>query len=220
MRDIVLLIIHLAVTAAKLLGPGGVRVVVAENLLLKHELTALCRPRKRAPNLSTLDRLLFGFGSLFPSGERIRKLATVLQPSTLLKFHDALVYGKHRRLFSSSHRPKKPGPKGPSDELIRAIVELKSRNPRFGCPRIALNISRTFGIETDQNIVRRVLLKHYRAPPRGVGPSWLTFLGHTKDSLRSADLLRCAIDRAQFVVGIGPNGSVHASHNRVRHSSR
>jgi putative transposase len=129
MRDIVLLIFHLAVTAAKLLGPGGVRAIVAENLLLKHELTVLCRARKRAPNLSTLDRFLFGFGSLFLSAERIRKLAVVLQPSTLLKFHDALVRGKYRRLFSSSHLPKKPGPKGPSDELIRAIVELKSRNP-------------------------------------------------------------------------------------------
>ena len=51
--------------------------------------------------------------------------------------NQALVRGKYRRLFSSSARPKKPGPKGPSESLIRAIVELKSRNPRFGCPRIA-----------------------------------------------------------------------------------
>jgi len=87
-----------------------VRAIVAENLLLKHELTVLCRARKRAPNLSTLDRFLFGFGSLFLSAERIRKLAVVLQPSTLLKFHDALVREKYRRLFSSSYLPKKPGP--------------------------------------------------------------------------------------------------------------
>jgi putative transposase len=100
MRDIVLLIIHLAVTAAKLLGPGGARAIVAENLLLKHELTVLCLPLKRAPNLLTLDRFLFGFGSLFLSGKRIHKLAIVLQPSTLLKFHDALVRQKYRRLFS------------------------------------------------------------------------------------------------------------------------
>jgi hypothetical protein len=48
-----------------------VSAVIAENIPLKHELTVLCRPRKRAPNLSTLERFLFGFGSLFPSGERI-----------------------------------------------------------------------------------------------------------------------------------------------------
>ena len=121
----------------------------------------MCRARTRAPSLCALDHFLFGFGSLFLSGERIRKVAVILQPLTLLKFHDSLVRGKYRRLFSSSHLRKKLGPKGPSDELIRAIVELKSRNPRFGCPRIALLISRTFGIEIDKNVVRRVLVKHY-----------------------------------------------------------
>ena len=34
--------------------------------------------------------------------------------STLLTFHQALVRGKYRRLFSSSARPKKSGPKGAS----------------------------------------------------------------------------------------------------------
>ena len=191
MKDIVLIFVHLAVTAAKLLGPGGVRTVVAENLLLKQQLIVLRRPRRRAPNLTVFDRFLFGFGALFLSLGRIRKVAIGLQPSTLLSFHEALVRRKYRRLFSSSHRPKKPGPKGPSEALIRAIVELKSRNPRFGCPRIALIISRTFGVDIDKNVVQRVLVKHYRAPPRGTGPSWLTFIGHTKDSLWSIDLFRC-----------------------------
>ena len=191
MKDVLLTIFHVAVVVAKLLGPGGVRAVVAENLLLKHQLIVLRRPRRRAPNLTVLDRFLFGFGSLFLSPGRIRKVAIGLQPSTLLKFHEALVRRKYRRLFSSSHRPKKPGPKGPSADLIRVIVELKSRNPRFGCPRIALIISRTFGVEIDKNVVYRVLSKHYRAPPRGTGPSWLSFIGHTKDSLWSVDLFRC-----------------------------
>jgi hypothetical protein len=39
---------------------------------------------------------------------------------------------------------------------IRAIVELKSRNPRFGCPRIARIISHTFGVDIDKNVVYRV----------------------------------------------------------------
>ena len=86
-------------------------------------------------------RLLCGFGALFLSPGRIRQVAIGLRPSTLLTFHQALVRGKYRRLFSASARPKKPGPKGPSEALIRAIVELKSRNPRFGCPRIARIIS-------------------------------------------------------------------------------
>ena len=98
---------------------------------------------------------------------------------------------KYRRLFSSSARPKKPGPKGPSEALIRAIVELKSRNPRFGCPRIARIISQTFGVDIDKNVVHGVLANHYRPAPGGTGPSWLSFIGHTTDSLWSVDLFRC-----------------------------
>ena len=86
MKDIVLIVIHLAVTVAKLLGPGGMRAVVAENLLLKQQLIVRRRPRRRAPNLTVWDRFLSGFGSLFLSPGRIRKIAIDLQPSTLLKF--------------------------------------------------------------------------------------------------------------------------------------
>jgi putative transposase len=40
-------------------------------------------------------------------------------------------------LFSPKRRGR-PGPKGPAPELITAIVEMKHRNPRFGCRRIAV----------------------------------------------------------------------------------
>src|SRR5262249_11829394 len=157
MTDLMLALFHLAVVTAKLCGSGGVRAVMAENLLLKHQLIVLRRARKRAPNLRASDRLLCGFWSLFLSTGRLRKIAVALRPSTLLAFHQALVHRKYRLLFSAGVRPKKPGPKGPDEALIRAIVELKSRNPRFGCPRIALIISRTFGINIDKNVVARVL---------------------------------------------------------------
>jgi transposase InsO family protein len=191
MNDLLLALLHLAVMTARLCGPGGVRTVIAENLLLKQQLIVLRRARKRAPNLALSDRLLCGFGSLFLSPGRIRKVAIAVRPSTLLAFHQALVGRKYHRLFSSSHCPKKPGPKGPSAALIQAIVELKSRNPRFGCPRIARIISLTFGVDIDKNVVYRVLSKHYRPATGGTGPSWLSFIGHTKDSLWSVDLFRC-----------------------------
>jgi putative transposase len=183
MRDLLLALLHLAVVTAKLCGSGGARAVMAENLLLKQQLIVLRRARKRAPNLTSSDRLLCGFWSIFLGAERIRKAAIALQPSTLLACHQAFVRRKYRRLFSSTPRPRKPGPKGPSDALIQAIVELKTRNPRFGCPRIALIISQTFGVAIDKNVVYRVLAKHYRPAPRGTGPSWLSFIGHTTDSL-------------------------------------
>ncbi len=40
-------------------------------------------------------------------------------------------------------------------------------------------------------MVRRVLTAHYRPEHSDDGTSWLTFLGHAKDSLWSIDLFRC-----------------------------
>ena len=82
MKDIVLLITRPAVTVAKLLGPGGTRAVIAEKLLLKQPLFVLGRLRRRSPDLTVLDRFLFGFGSLVLSPRRIRKIAIGLQPYT------------------------------------------------------------------------------------------------------------------------------------------
>ena len=49
-----MLVAHLLATSAKLLRPGGVRSVVAESLLLKHQLLTLKRSRKKAPKLTVL----------------------------------------------------------------------------------------------------------------------------------------------------------------------
>jgi putative transposase len=192
MRDLLLLAIHLLVTLAKLLRPGGARAVVAESLLLKHQLVIINRSRQRAPNLSSLDRFVLGLTTLFVSPHRIAKLSAILKPATLFKFHKALVDRKYRLLFSSSSIRRKPGPKGPSTDLIAAIVEMKRRNPKFGYVRIAQQIAHAFGVEIDKDVVRRVLAKHYRPGDSGTnGPSWLTFIGHVKDGLWSVDLFRC-----------------------------
>ena len=129
MRDLFILAIHLLVTAAKLLRPGGVRAVAAESLLLKHQLLISNRSRHRAPNLTNLDRFVLGLATLFVSPRRIPKLGALVKPATLFQFHKALVNRKYRLLFSSRDRRCKPGPKGPSAELIAAIVESKCRNP-------------------------------------------------------------------------------------------
>ena len=113
MRDLLLLTIHLLVTLAKLLGPGGTRQVAAESLLLKHQLLISNRSGQRAPNLTMLDRLVLGLTTLFVNPHRIPKLSAIIKPATLFKFHKALVYRKYRLLFSSSRRKRKPGPKGP-----------------------------------------------------------------------------------------------------------
>ncbi|MGZ5260577.1 MAG: hypothetical protein ACXWC0_23400 [Burkholderiales bacterium] len=192
MRDLLILAVHLLVTVAKLLRPGGARAVAAESLLLKHQLQISNRSRRRSPNLTSLDRFLLGLTSLFVSPRRIAKLAAILKPATLSKFHNALVERKYRLLFSSSAKRCKPGPKGPSLQVIAAILEIKTRNPKFGYLRIAQQISHVFGIDIDKDVVRRVLSKHFQPGGSGCnGPSWLTVIAHAKDSLWSVDLFRC-----------------------------
>ena len=190
MKDMLVLLAHLLTTIAKLLGPGGIRAVVADSLFMKQQLLVTNHSQRRAPNLSALDRLLLGFWSLFLDKPRLRRAAVVIRPSTLLQLHDLLKKRKYRLLYPSDQK-RKPGPKGPSQELIQGIVELKQRNPRFGCRRIAEQINKAFDVQIDKYIVRRVLAKHYNQTPDDIGPSWLTFLGHSKDSLWSIDLFRC-----------------------------
>jgi len=145
MRHPVVLFIHFLATLVRLLGPGGVRSIVAESLLLKHQLLIVNRSRQRSPNLCTWDRILAGGMALLMPPTCLLRSAIVLKPSTLLAFHKAMSKRKYRNLFSPN-RLRKPGPKGPSAELIHAIVEMKQRNPNWGCPRIAQHIALSFKV--------------------------------------------------------------------------
>jgi putative transposase len=190
MRDLVILLVHVIATCARLLGPGGIRSVVAESVLLKQQLLILNRSRQRSPNLRSSERLVAVLCALLIHPARLIRSAIVLKPSTLLKLHQTLKNRKYRLLFSSE-RKGRPGPKGPSKELIEAVVQTKQRNPSWGCPRIALQIALAFAIQIDKDVVRRILATHYRPELDTSGPSWLTFIGHLKDSLWSIDLFRC-----------------------------
>jgi hypothetical protein len=184
MRDLVILFIHAIVTLCRLWRPGGVRSVVAESILIKQQLLILNRSRKRAPNLRAWDRFIAGLCSLCMKPTRLIRSAIVLKPSTLLNLHHALRNRKYRVLFSHK-RKQKPGPKGPFQELINAIVDTKRRNPTWGCPRIAQQVALAFSVSLDKDVVRRVLANHYKPDSDSCGPSWLAFLGHMKDSLWS-----------------------------------
>ncbi|MEA2080594.1 MAG: hypothetical protein U9P00_12180 [Pseudomonadota bacterium] len=88
MKDLLLMLAHLLATLAKLLGPGGAKAIVADSLLMKQQLLIINRSRRRAPNLTPIDRILLGFWSLFLSPHGVRPAALILRPSTLLNFHD------------------------------------------------------------------------------------------------------------------------------------
>jgi hypothetical protein len=97
---------------------------------------------------------------------------------------------------------------------------MKRRNPTWGCRRIAQQISLAFGVEIDKDVVGRILAVHFRPESGNSGPSWLTFLGHTNDSLWSADLFRLEIADIANPLGSRCYGSVHPSDYRLWYSPR
>ena len=76
----------------------------------------------------------------------------------------------------------------------------------------------TFGIDIDKNVVRRVLLKHYRVPLRETGHRGLslhrTYQGQPVE--RRAVVMR--VRRSSELLGAGRYGSIYSAHYRVRHS--
>jgi putative transposase len=81
MRDNVILFVHVIITICRPCGPGGIRSVVAESVLVKQQLLILNRSRKRAPNLRICDRFIAGLCSLFMKPARLTRSAIVLKPS-------------------------------------------------------------------------------------------------------------------------------------------
>ena len=190
MRFLFILVTHLLVTLARLTRPGGVRAVAAESLAVKHQLLIMKRSQRRCPNLTAWDRLILGFCTLLVPPRRLPRIAVIVKTSTLLRLHRALVKRKYRLLYSS-RRCGRPGPKGPPRELIDAVVEMKRRNPYVGCRKMAEQISSAFGLEINKDVVRRILMRHYRPEPNGDGgPSWLAAIARSKDRLWSVDLFR------------------------------
>ena len=85
MKSVAFLFMLLLVLFAKSLKFGGTKATIAENLLLKQQLIVLSRARKKAPNLQTSDRFLFGALSLLISPRRLSPVAIIIKPATLLK---------------------------------------------------------------------------------------------------------------------------------------
>ena len=123
MKVLFILFAHFLVTVARLARPGGVRAIAAESLAVKHQLLMMKRTQRRCPKLTPWDRVILGFCTLLASPRRVARMAVILKTSTLLGIHRALVKRKHRLLYSPRRR-RRPGPKGPTKELIDAVLEM------------------------------------------------------------------------------------------------
>jgi putative transposase len=124
----------------KIVKLGGISSVIAENILLRQQLIILSRNKKRCPNLSNADCFIFGIFSQYINYKKLARLAILIKPGTLIKLHKIFVSRKYRLLFTKKSY-KKPGRRGPSQEIIDLVLKYKALNPRFGYLRIAMQIS-------------------------------------------------------------------------------
>jgi hypothetical protein len=78
MYDILVVFVHLIVTVVRLIKPGGLRAVVAESVLTRHQIPILNRSRKRGLNLRISDRIIAGLCTLLMHPARVLRCGMVL----------------------------------------------------------------------------------------------------------------------------------------------
>jgi putative transposase len=199
-RDLAVLVLHLLTTIARLAGPGGARSVVAESVLLGSSCS------------SSIGRETGAESPPYRSRRRWRVCAP-RAPEAAGPFGDCLE-ARHAPPPSSSAEDSKISPA----VLGHSTAETgpAGTQPRCGGRRSRHETARSdVGMSTNraadrlglrhphqQGCCRRILAATYRPGPDSAGPSWLTVLGHAKDSLWSLDLFRCesAVLRTHWVL--------------------
>src|SRR5215475_6690601 len=134
MRDILLVLVHSILTVVRLIKPGAScrrRGIGAHSASPPHP-QSQSEARSRPACFRPHERR---FMHPFHRPIAHAALRYCLKPSTLLHFHHILTKRKYHVLFSSK-RGGRPGPRGPAQELLDALVEMKRRNPSWRCPRI------------------------------------------------------------------------------------
>ena len=149
--------------------PSGYKKLASENQALRQQLIVVSRKHPRSPPLKTIDRVLFAFAAFFIPKKRLAKLAIIVKPATILKLHRSLVNKKYQLLFGNKSR-KKPVPKGFTKDIIRLVLDIKKKNPTYGCPKIAMLITNITGISISEHTVRRISRKYLKSDPPD-GPS-------------------------------------------------
>jgi transposase InsO family protein len=152
--------------------------VVAENLLLRHQLTVLTRPTRKRPRLRARDKLLWVLARL--ARRDWRQHLVLVRPETVVRWH--------RRGWRLFWRWRSRGPVGrPRVGVeVRALIARMARdNPSWGAERIRGELLK-LGIAVSTATVQRY---RRREPARSPTQTWRTFLRNHRPSIWAADLL-------------------------------
>ena len=150
--------------------------VVAENVILRHQINVLRRTAPKRPWFSSIDRLIFvGLHRLFPG---VAVALAIIKPDTVIRWHRSGFRAYWRwKSRSRGGRPKV------ALEVRQLIREMSLANPIWGAPRIHGELLK-LGIDIGQTSVAKYMARRRRPPSQG----WRTFLRNHADGIAAMDL--------------------------------
>jgi transposase InsO family protein len=150
--------------------------LVAEILILRHQLNVLRRKSPKRVALRSVDRLLLV--GLYRLAPRVLDALKIIRPETLLRWHRA----GFQTYWRWKSRPRGGRPTTAAD--IRSLIrEMSVANPLWGAPRIHGELLK-LGIDVGQTTVAKYMTRRRRPPSQG----WKTFLHNHADGIASMDL--------------------------------
>jgi transposase InsO family protein len=153
--------------------------LVAENLLLRHQLAVLTRPTRTRPRvrLRIWDKLLWVLARRFCAGWR--EQLRIVTPDTVVRWHR-----QGWRLFWRWKSRSRGGRPHLSLEVQELILTMSRENRLWGTERIRGELLK-LGIVVSNRSIRRY---RWRGPRRPSSQTWRTFLRNHARHLWAADL--------------------------------
>jgi transposase InsO family protein len=150
--------------------------LVAEILVLRHQLTVQRRYLPKRQTFSATDRLIFA--GLYRLSPNVLNALAIVKPDTVIKWHRA----GFRSYWRWKSRPR-AGRRTVRPEIRRLIREMSIANPLWGAPRIHGELL-MLGIDIGQTSVAKYMATRRVPPSQG----WKTFLSNHADGIAAMDL--------------------------------
>jgi transposase InsO family protein len=159
-----------------------------ENLALRHQISVLRRSKKKRPQLTTRDRLLWV--CLSRIWRDWRSTLIIVKPETVVTWHR-----KAFRLFWTwKVRHGQPGRPLVPREVRDLIRQMCRDNPLWGAPRIHAELLK-LGIDIGETSVTKYMVRVRRPPSQ----TWRAFLENHVSQLASVDFFTVPTIRFQVL---------------------
>jgi hypothetical protein len=153
--------------------------LLAENRVLKAQLGG------RRLRLTDMERRRLAVLAHPLGRQRLKELATLVTPDTLLRWYQRLIAQK----FDGSRHRRPLGRPCVPEEIAQLVVQMAEENPTWGYRRIQGALA-NLGYRIDKLTVRNILRRHHLEPAphrRQGGMSWSQFLKLHWDVLAATD---------------------------------